>query len=199
MKRSQIIIEENQRFSQSQLWQAQREFYDKKGVEAWAGDVPFYITSNPFIANCYAEIIIRFIQDWCHLHPEAKQEPFYIFELGTGSGKFSFYTLKKIMELRDQLKLKDISIHYIMSDFTENNIKFWENHTALQSYVSQGVLDFSVFDLENDTSISLYKSGAILKPGSVKNYSWRLNKKTLVTIIILISISIRFYISIKNP
>lgn len=166
---AQVTIEKNKPFSQSKIWQAQREFYDKKGIEAWADDVPFYITSNPFIANSYAQIIIRFIQDWYRKYPECKKHPFYIIELGTGSGQFSFYVMKKIFELRDELNLNDISIQYIMTDFTRKNLAFWENHHALKPFLEKNWLDFAVFDLENDTKITLLESNVTLQKDSIKN------------------------------
>ena len=164
-----VVLEENVPFSQSKLWQAQREFYDKKGIDAWTSDVPFYITSNPFIANHYAQIVIRFIQDWCRKYPDAKKHPFYIVELGTGSGQFSFYVMKKIFELRAQLNLEAVTIQYIMSDFTKKNLEFWKQHVALQSFSKKKWLDFSVFDLENDTCITLINSKIVLQSGTVHN------------------------------
>lgn len=169
MSRRQITIEENKRFSESHLWTAQRQYYDQKGVDAWDGDVPFYITSNPFIASCYAEIVIRFIQDWLRHHPQAKQNTFYILELGVGTGQFSYYTMKKIFELRDALQMSDIKIQYIMSDFTESNLNFWKTHAALQPYQEQKCLDYAVYDLENDESITLHNSGLTLTAGTTKN------------------------------
>lgn len=47
--KNQVVIEEKIRFSQSMMWKDQKKYYDSKGIEAWNEDVPFYITSNPFI------------------------------------------------------------------------------------------------------------------------------------------------------
>lgn len=165
----QITIEENKRFSESQIWAGQREYYDQKGVEAWGGDVPFYITSNPFFGDCYAQLVIRFIQDWIKLHPDAIQHPFYILELGTGTGQFSFHVMKKLVALRDAFQMQDIKIQYIMSDFTENNVNFWKDHPTLQPYREQKLLDYAVYDLEHDESIKLYESGITLTAGVTKN------------------------------
>src|SRR5688572_29220218 len=91
-----VVIERNKRFSECHLWQVQRDYFDQQGINAWVNQVPFYITSNPFIANTYAAVIIRFFQDWVRKNPQAKNHPFYILELGTGSGQFSFYALKRL-------------------------------------------------------------------------------------------------------
>lgn len=166
---SKVVIEQDKRFSESCLWDLQREYFDQQGVDAWVNQVPFYVTSNPFIANCYANLVIQFITDWVNQHPDAKNHPFYIMELGTGSGKFSFFVLKKLYELRNDLAWKDIRICYIMSDFTKNNIKYWESHPDLQLFLKEGMLDFAVYDMENDDPITLIKQNLTLTPKSFVN------------------------------
>ncbi len=84
-------------FSECDLWDRQKDFYSNEGVNAWLDKIPFYITSNPAIAQSYANIIIRFMQDYNNKkekEEDISSEPFYILELGTGSGKFSFYVIK---------------------------------------------------------------------------------------------------------
>src|SRR6202008_3024750 len=50
-----IVIEDKKRLSQSLIWKLQRAFYASSGPLAWKPNgVPFYITSNPHIARCYA-------------------------------------------------------------------------------------------------------------------------------------------------
>jgi hypothetical protein len=56
-----------------------------------------------------------------------------------------------------------------MSDFTKNNIEFWQQHPALQSYVESGMLDFAVFDVENDDCIELLQSGKKIVANSLSN------------------------------
>lgn len=164
-----VTIEENQRLSNSIIWEGQRAYYHQQGAQAWAGDVPFYITSNPVIANCYANLIVRFIQDWSRQNPKSKKEPFYIIELGTGSGQFTYYVLKRLSEIKHQLKLDDLNFCYVMTDFTENNLKFWEEHAALKPYFETGALDYAIYDLEKDTSITLRHSQKILAPNTLSN------------------------------
>ncbi len=164
-----ITIEENKRFSQSLIWEGQRNFYHEKGIDAWTGDVPFYITSNPFIANSYAKIVARFIQDWLNQNPKAKKSPFYIVELGAGSGQFSYYVIKQLLPLLKKLSLQDIEFCYIMTDFTDNNLKFWKEHTALKPFVEKGILDFAVLDIEQDETLTLENKQITLKTGDANN------------------------------
>ncbi|WP_267256904.1 hypothetical protein [Coxiella endosymbiont of Ornithodoros maritimus] len=95
--------------SQSLLWNFQREYYYEQSPQAFANQVPFYITCNPFITNVYAELIFSFIQDWIKQHPQSAQSPFYVLELGAGPGRFSFYTIKRLYELLDEAGMKTIA------------------------------------------------------------------------------------------
>ena len=164
-----VTIEQHKRFSQSALWRLQREYFDKEGINAWVNQVPFYITSNPYIAACYAKITLAFMCDWVKLHPEAKAHPFYIMELGTGSGRFSFYFIKTLLELMHDLDIKDIQFRYIMSDFTKHNIKYWEDHPALKPYIEQGIVDFALYDMEAERPIHLIRNNTNLSPELLVN------------------------------
>ena len=41
-----------------------------------------------------------------------------------------------------------------MTDFTWNNLKFWNDHANLQSYIHSGQLDVAIFDAVNDEKIT---------------------------------------------
>ncbi len=164
-----IHLEQHQRFSKSVLWQVQRDYFDQEGINAWVNQVPFYVTSNPYMAKVYATLVISFVRDWIKLHPESKKHPFYIMELGTGSGQFSFYVLKKLHELRKQFDMDDVSIVYIMSDFTKSNIEYWAAHPALKPFQDQGLLDFAIYNLEGDEPITLHNKKIALTPEHFAN------------------------------
>ncbi len=164
-----VIIEKHKKFSQSALWRLQREYFDKEGINAWVNQVPFYITSNPFIAMCYAKIVLPFMLDWSKKNPEAKKHPFYVMELGTGSGRFSYYFVKSLLELMKAQDIQDIQFCYIMSDFTKHNIKYWESHPSLKPYVDQGLIDFALFDMETERPVTLINKNIRLSPDVLVN------------------------------
>ncbi len=164
-----IVIEQNKRFSESCIWKLQREYFEKSGINAWVNQVPFYITSNPFIAHCYAKLIINFIRDYLRQKPEAKNAPFYILELGTGSGRFSYYLVKALEAFCEAYGLQDISICYVMSDFTKNNIQYYETHPALLPYIEKGWIDFALFDMETKRPITLLRKNIALNQESLVN------------------------------
>lgn len=164
-----VIIEQHKRFSHSALWRLQREYFDKEGINAWVNQVPFYITSNPYIANAYAQIALNFMRDWIKKNPDAKNHPFYIMELGTGSGRFSYYFVKSLLETMKQHQIDDIKFCYVMSDFTKHNIKYWETHPALKPYVESGIIDFALYDMETERPINLIRQNVRLSPEVLVN------------------------------
>ncbi|KAF0694841.1 Aste57867_14305 [Aphanomyces stellatus] len=157
-------------FSSCHLWRLMSSFYERQGVDSWAqGIVPHFITSNTFIAKRYVQVFTAYLRDaMAHLDPS---EPIYIVELGTGSGKFSFYFLQWLHELESIVNLSFplAQIRYIMTDFTDSNLKFWQTHPALLPYVQRGLLDFAIFDATQDASLYLINAKRTVVPQSLKN------------------------------
>ena len=143
------------------------------GIESWSqGVVPHFITCNAFIGRSYAKVLHGYLKDCLKANaksPIDQNEPVYIIELGAGSGKFSFYMLKALDEMKEVCAFPWNNIIYVMTDFTEKNFKFWQNHPSLKSYFDSGRLDAGIFDAVNDTSVKLWKSGKVLSAGSLKN------------------------------
>lgn len=166
---SQIEVDQRVRFSKSVLWQAQRRYFEDLGVHAWNGAVPFYITSNPMIAQNYAKIIANYVLDLKHRGELDLTQPVYALELGTGSGQFSYLCLIHLLEMKMKLGIEDVKICYVMTDFTESNLRFWEDHELFKPYVQSGDLDFAVYDLEQTEQIELLHGKQVLQAGSVSN------------------------------
>jgi len=163
-----MINESAKPLSASCLWSLQRDYFNKEGVQAWSGKIPFYVTSNPFIANSYAQMTVAFIRDYLQLHPEAKQQTFYLLELGTGPGQFSFYMVKRLQELLVLAGCGDCHFCYVMTDFTESNLEYWLKQPQLQPFVEQGIVDFAIFNMENDTTLHLHVANKTLREGDIK-------------------------------
>jgi len=174
-----VILDEGKPLSQSILWRLQRNFFEGQGIEAWRqGTVPHYITSNPFIANAYAKVVFGFIRDCTAVAgdsandsfpPLEADQPIYIIELGSGSGRFAYHFLKKFLGFYPSSVLKDTPFKYVMTDYSERNVEFWREHQSLRPLVEEGVLDFALFDGERDEELKLTESGDVLAPGTVKN------------------------------
>lgn len=149
------LIELPVRFSQSKIWEIQRNYFKSMGIDAWKEEVPFYITSNTFTAKRYAMLALHFIQDWLNQHPQDKNKTFYFFELGCGTGKFSFYFLTQFKALLKSVELGDLKYCYIISDMVKANVEFCKTNPSLAPFIQEGVVDFAVFDLVNDKDFHL--------------------------------------------
>ena len=164
-------LEDFTRCSESHLWKLMMSYYDRKGIDAWSqGVVPHFITCNAFIGRAYAKVLQGFLRDCASgsmmLDPT---QPLYIIELGTGSGKFSYYMLKALEEMSATLDFPVAKIVYVMTDFTDANVGFWRNHPQLKPFFDSGQMDSAVFDAVSDGSITLSESGVTLGPGTVVN------------------------------
>src|SRR5512133_2789896 len=86
----EYTLESGRPLAQSSLWRLQRRYFDEAGIAAWsAGDVPLYVTSNPFIARTYAQTVAAFVRDGMTAQTIDPSQPLYVLELGAGSGRFA--------------------------------------------------------------------------------------------------------------
>jgi hypothetical protein len=158
---------ERYRFSEAPIWNIQRKYYEEEGTKAWNKDqVPQYITSNPMIAAAYAEMIFGLLQDRANL--EYLEEPVFIVELGAGAGRLAYHVLYELCQLRDYAGVSLPSFRYIMTDLVMNNVMAWKEHPALQSFITEGLLDFAKFDAVHDTELNLVLSGTTIREGDLK-------------------------------
>ena len=152
------IIQQHTPFSQSKIWELQRAYFEQAGIDAWRkGQVPHYVTSNPFIGKTYAGLVFAFLRD---LAQQGKtHETVYILELGAGHGRLCYHFLKHIEKLVANMAIPLPPLCYILSDFVEENIKFWQSHSRLQPYLEKGWLDFAQVDATQVSEIILTHSG----------------------------------------
>lgn len=168
-------FERKQRLSRSVVWQLQRDYFARHGIEAWSsGAVPHHVTSSPFIADAYARVVLGFLRDCLSAQTSSSaaidpSQPVYFVELGAGSGRFAYVFLKKFLSIRASSVLKDIPIKYVMTDLAEQNLEYCRAHPWLRSFIEEGLLDFAQFDIERDENISLLESGTVLSPETVRN------------------------------
>lgn len=169
-----LLLEGERPFAQSMLWRLGRNFYAQKGPAAWtSGVVPFYITSNPFIAHCYAQLVLAFLADCLNARngavPLERGQPVYILELAAGHGRFSYYFMQELQELKAASALRDLEIRYVMVDFANSNLTAWEQQPLFEPFRAAGLLDFALFDIEDPGELTLHSSGITLRPSELGN------------------------------
>lgn len=163
-----VLFQPAARLSRSKIWDILTDFYSTKGIEAWQGNVPFLITNSTVIAESYAEMVISFLLD--ALPDLNLDEPIYLLEMATGTGRFSFYLLKELMnKLHYFEELRAVKLRYVMTDFTEANIQFWEQHEKFKPFIEAGILDFAVYVPERFDTLKLRLANTMLTRQAVKN------------------------------
>jgi tetratricopeptide (TPR) repeat protein len=165
-----VILETEKQLSESMLWNLQKDFFANQGPEAWTkGIVPQYITTNPYIANLYAKTIFGYLRDYVTRTDIDKKSTIYIMELASGVGRFTYTFLKRFLHIIENSPFKGLKIKYIVTDFSEKNIEYWQNHSFLKPYFDCGILDSATFDISKDDQLKLRSSGEILSKGNLKN------------------------------
>lgn len=164
------ILEAEKPLSESMIWKLQSDFFANQGPEAWIkGIVPQYITTNPYIANQYAKTVFGYLRDYAAREDMDKNTVIYIMELAAGVGRFTYTFLKRFLQLIENSSLKNIKFKYIVTDFAERNIEYWQKHSFLKPYFEAGILDCATFDISKDDEIKLRYSGEVLSNGKMKN------------------------------
>lgn len=163
-------LEEPRLFAHSSLWELQRRYFAERGANAWIqGEVPQYVTSNPVVASSYAQIIVACWRDYLRQAPHAlnEAEPFYLCELGAGSGRLAFHLLQQLFSLCESLHLPAVPFRYVLTDSSSSLLAFWHQHPYFQPFFASGLLDVAHFDVEESTSLHLQHSGRTLDVGSL--------------------------------
>ncbi|MFK7906891.1 MAG: hypothetical protein AB8B69_17290, partial [Chitinophagales bacterium] len=124
MEKKRYEIEGEKPFSESLIWQLNRDYYDQEGVNAWSsGVVPHHLTSNSMVGKTYAELIFGFLKDLAS--KGQTEEKVYIVELGAGHGRLAFHVLKHLEKLTKQVGLNLPPYCYVLSDIVEDNLAFF--------------------------------------------------------------------------
>lgn len=164
-----VVLDSQKPLRDSLLWALQDAFYDQVNIRAWSeAIVPNFVTSNCYIASCYAKLAVSFARDLARSGSLNAEEPIYMVEVGAGHGKLSYLVIRRLLELREFWP-PGCSFVYVLTDFTAHNVEFWKSHEPFDTLMKEGLVDFAVLDAENDREITLQLRGAKLGPDTVKN------------------------------
>jgi tetratricopeptide (TPR) repeat protein len=149
-------------FSESSIWQLNRDYYEEAGIDAWrSGVVPHHVTSNSMVGRTYAELILGFLRDVSEQGNTT--DVVYILELGAGHGRLSFHILQHL-EILIRLSSQVLPpFCYILSDIVEEDLDFYRNHNQLQKFFDKGCLDIAYFDAVESQEIKLRYSGKLIE------------------------------------
>lgn len=154
MKPDTFEIESSTLFSESLIWELNRNFYHENGIAAFSDEmVPHNVTNNSKCARTYAKLIFALLQDIST--EENSDEPIYILELGAGHGRLSFQILRHLQKMVDTSLEVLPNYCYVLSDIVEENLNFFLDHHQLQEYFEKGVLDVAYFDSSSTEKLDL--------------------------------------------
>ncbi len=163
MQTTDFEIQATTPFSESLIWQLNRDFYQEKGISAWShGVVPHNLTSNSKAGNTYAQLIFAFLKDLATKGQTT--EVVYILELGAGHGRLAYHVLKHLNRLVASTSEPIPPFCYILSDIVEDNLSFFQNHSQLKSYYEAGTLDVAHYDATERKELYLRHSKKTIKP-----------------------------------
>ncbi len=154
MEKKKFLIDPIKPFSESLIWQLNRDYYQETGIDAWRkGIVPHNLTSNALVGKTYAELIFGFLKDLAG--KGQLDEKVYILEVGAGHGRLAFHILKYLDRLVGQVGLNLPKYCYVLSDIVEENLVFFQNHPQFQTYFERGILDVTYFDAIESKELKL--------------------------------------------
>ncbi len=147
--------------ARSPLWQLNRIYHAERGPAAWSsGELPDYISSNPYLAHAYARVALTFLRERAALGHEG---PDLLVELGAGSGRFGFHFLRALLPAWRAEFGEERRLRYIMTDACAALLPAWQEHPSLKPFVEQGCLDFARCDVTQDTRLELLESGETIE------------------------------------
>jgi hypothetical protein len=163
-----VEIEGPRPLSASRLWDIERRFYERVGPLAWTTrGVPSYITTNPYIARCYARVVAAFLRDTerAGAGPAEGEPSAYVVELGAGAAMFAFRFVRALRAIIRRSPQPERRVVYVLADFTDSNRAFWRSHPQLAPLVEEGWVDFARFDASAAGPLHLEHAGVTLGPG----------------------------------
>lgn len=155
------------RFSESLIWQLNRDFYHTQGIEAWReGRVPHHLSSNAMVGKTYAALIFAFLKDLAA--KGQSRETVYLLELGAGQGRLAFHILQHLEQLIQEVTQELPPYCYILSDIVTENLNFFQEHPQFETYFEQGKLDVAFFNGLSSKTIQLKKQKIELSADSLQ-------------------------------
>ncbi|MFT7521470.1 MAG: hypothetical protein ACI9MC_003621, partial [Kiritimatiellia bacterium] len=154
---SPVWLEDPCPLPESVLWTRHVAFYNERGVDVWSNDlVPTQVTTNTYIGQAYAGMILDHIQSMEY----DPREPVYVVEIGAGSGRLAFHVVNALQRMAGADAPR---IVYVMTDLVPKSVEAWRRHPQLRDLAELGLLDMGVFDCESPGAIELqYGEGRLL-------------------------------------
>lgn len=173
MTTKQRVLQANSSLSQSRIWPLQRAYFEKRGARAWQdAEVPYYITSNPFIAQSYAEMLHGWLRDvTANRAANVIDNQVFVLELGAGSGRLAFHLVRALSTLLSDMPIGALRVTYVLTDFAPATLEFWQRQPQLKQLAEAGTVDFAQLDLGEGAvnTLQLLHSGETVELETLAN------------------------------
>ena len=145
------IYQQDVPFCKAKIWQQHKDYYLKQGQKAW-NCIPFYVTSNSYIATHYARLVCSLLLESQASGKLDSSSKIYLLELGVGHGQFSYYFVQHLHSL---LLDTGIEFNYILTDCSTANLHAMNSHKQWHKLIEQGLVDFAVLDTSDLKPVQL--------------------------------------------
>lgn len=135
-----MLVQDFVSVEESAIWPLLQGFYARRGPEVWAdGSVPQGSTSNAFIADAYAAIVMDWLRD---LGPQPEDRRPLILEIGGGSGRFAWQFMQRLLKRHWLPQDGQPQFTYLLTDAAQSNLHAWQAEPRFLKLQQQGLMDF---------------------------------------------------------
>jgi len=94
----------------------------------------------------------------------------FIVELGAGSGRLGFHLISALSKLLSNAPIGELKITYVLTDFADATLDFWQQQPQLSLLAEKGLLDFARLDLDSRSdTLELLHAGQTLNLNTLAN------------------------------
>lgn len=152
----QVLLQPSTPFDQSLLWKFHDAYFASRGIAAWnQGEVPYYSTSNFATARQHAGFLVDVVLSQYAEGRLGEDDEIWVLEVGSGLGRFAANFLRAL-EVSCGPMGEDIfsRVRYILSDYSEKNVREAAGTPALSPYVAAGRIVPALVDLRDPTRLT---------------------------------------------
>lgn len=151
-------------FERSILWRLHHSYFAQRGIQAWReGDIPYFSTSNYAYARQHARLFAAVVADLEAKGSLSSSDEVWLLEGGCGTGIFAANFLRAIEHGDAGSKELFPRVRYIMSDYSEKNVRDALATARIKRYAELGNIVPARYDLTQPTKIHPLDHGPITK------------------------------------
>ncbi|MCC6624667.1 MAG: SAM-dependent methyltransferase [Deltaproteobacteria bacterium] len=183
----QVTLQPPTPFDQSLIWKIHDAYFAARGIDAWnQGEVPFFSTSNYGSATQHARFFADVVTSQIEAGRLRPDQEVWVLEVGSGVGRFAANFLRALeISAGDAGREVFARVRYVMSDYSEKNLRQAAETHHLKHYVESGRVVMALYDLREPRRLQRLDGLEIAEPLTLvianyvccvvplKNIQWR--------------------------